>query len=43
MRKGTLWGALAGIVAGIGRHKAVVILEPDALGLIPSSCNNGAG
>src|SRR5574341_1785271 len=32
-----------GFAAGIGRHKAVVILEPDGLGLIPSSCNNGAG
>lgn len=32
-----------GFAAGIGPHKAVVILEPDALGLIPSSCNNGAG
>jgi endoglucanase len=29
--------------AGIGRHKVVVILEPDALGLIPSACNGGAG
>jgi len=32
-----------GFAAGIGRHKAVVILEPDALGLIPSACNGGAG
>ena len=32
-----------GFSAGIGRHKAVVILEPDALGLIPSACNGGAG
>src|SRR5574341_1429649 len=32
-----------GFAAGIGWHKAVVILEPDGLGLIPSSCNNGAG
>jgi endoglucanase len=27
-----------GFAAGIGRHKAVVILEPDGLGLIPSAC-----
>ena len=32
-----------GFAAGIGTHKAVVILEPDGLGLLPSSCNNGAG
>ena len=28
-----------GFAAGSGAHKAVVILEPDALGLIPSSCS----
>jgi endoglucanase len=28
-----------GFAAGIRSHKAVVILEPDALGLIPSSCS----
>ena len=27
-----------GFAQGIGNHKAVVILEPDGLGLIPSSC-----
>ena len=32
-----------GFAAGIGRHKVVVILEPDGLGLIPSACNGGAG
>src|SRR6266545_5571600 len=32
-----------GFAAGVGSHKAVVILEPDGLGLIPSSCNGGAG
>jgi endoglucanase len=32
-----------GFAAGIGQHKAVVILEPDGLGLLPSSCNGGAG
>jgi endoglucanase len=32
-----------GFSAGVGRHKAVVILEPDALGLLPSTCNGGAG
>lgn len=30
-----------GFAAGIGRHKAVVILEPDGLGLIPSACGPG--
>ncbi|HZD38946.1 MAG TPA: glycoside hydrolase family 6 protein [Actinomycetes bacterium] len=32
-----------GFAAGIGLRKAVVILEPDGLGLIPSACNGGAG
>jgi endoglucanase len=32
-----------GFAAGIGKRKAVVILEPDGLGLIPSACNGGAG
>jgi endoglucanase len=32
-----------GFAAGVGVHKAVVILEPDALGLLPSTCNGGTG
>ena len=28
-----------GVAAGIGQRRAIVILEPDALGLLPSSCN----
>jgi endoglucanase len=27
-----------GVAAGIGRQQAIVILEPDALGLLPSTC-----
>src|SRR5215472_1953020 len=29
---------IAGFAAGIGRGKAIVILEPDSLGLLPSNC-----
>jgi endoglucanase len=29
---------ISAFAAGIGHHRAVVILEPDSLGLIPSSC-----
>jgi endoglucanase len=30
-----------GFASGIGSHKAVVILEPDGLGLLPSNCGPG--
>jgi endoglucanase len=29
---------ISAVAAGAGHHKAVVILEPDALGLLPSNC-----
>src|SRR6202044_2384905 len=29
---------IAGLAQGIGNQKAIVILEPDALGLLPSDC-----
>jgi endoglucanase len=34
---------IAAFAAGIGHGKAVVILEPDALGNMPSDCNLGSG
>jgi endoglucanase len=33
---------ISGFAQGIGNRKAVVILEPDALGLLPSSCGQSA-
>src|SRR5262245_22711779 len=32
---------ISGFADGIGPHKAVVILEPDGLGLLPSNCGSG--
>src|SRR5215472_2897361 len=38
LEKTTYLAWIDGVASGIGRGKAVVILEPDSLGLLPSSC-----